>query len=82
MAPAIDEFATHNFDDFINGIGKLKASILDVDRCLGVGTVAAVDVDDTAHVPLLMPSGPRRRADRTIRRVRGVCGAKHSALVV
>ena len=34
MPSCIDEPAAENFDDLINGVGKLKAAILDMDRSL------------------------------------------------
>jgi hypothetical protein len=36
----------------VDGIAELEAAVLNVDRGLGIGEVAAVDVDDAGHESL------------------------------
>ena len=49
MPSCIDEPAAEHFDDLVDGIGKLKAAILDMDRSLRIALVRAVHIDDACH---------------------------------
>src|SRR5262249_40074205 len=50
MALQIDEPAMAPGDHLINGIGELKAAILNADPGVGQRHIAAIDVSNTGHV--------------------------------
>ena len=56
MTGYIDKFAAKHFDDFVDGVGKLKAAILGVDRGMGVALISAIDIDDACQARRVLGS--------------------------